>query len=47
MKFPKNFEEASKQWKELMETVGLEKIKETLTFIFSLVLKCASDIFCK
>lgn len=31
MKFPKNFEESSKQWKELMETIGLEKIEEILS----------------
>lgn len=31
MKFSKNFEESSKRWKELIETVGLEKIKETLS----------------
>ncbi len=31
MKFPKNFEESSKQWKELMETIGLKKIEETLS----------------
>ena len=31
MKFSNNFEESSKRWKELMETVGLEKIEETLS----------------
>ena len=31
MKFPNNFEESSKRWKELIETVGLEKIEETLS----------------